>query len=140
MSWYYSQVTGSVSELTGTDKWLMDREIQLEQASAKVGVPEVLWGPFTTQQEAQTFAQAHPSVQKAVTAPVTDVTSAITSFSNTLVKLFTRLAEAAVGVVLLAIAANVILKQTTGFDAAGTAIRTGKRAAGTAAKATAVAA
>lgn len=62
-------------------------------------------------------------------APITDVTGAITGAVNTVVKLVPRVLEAVVGIVLLAIAANAILKQTTGVDVAGTAKRAGKTAA-----------
>ncbi len=141
-SWYYSQPTGDVSQLCGWEKWSMDREIQLQQAAAKAGVPQNMFGPFATQAQAEQAKQQNPSwpdqAAKTVQGPVTDVTSAITAFANQVYKLTIRLAEAAVGIVLLAIAANVILKQTTGVDVARTTVRGVKKAGQTAGKVAAV--
>jgi len=58
---------------------------------------------------------------------VDSATSAWTAAINTAVKLVPRVLEAAVGIVLLAIAANAILKQTTGVDVAGAAVRGARR-------------
>lgn len=59
---------------------------------------------------------------------VDSATSAWTAAINTIVKLVPRVLEAAVGVVLLGIAGNVLLKQLTGVDVAGAAVRTAKQA------------
>ena len=133
MSWYYNRSLGDIFEATGPIKWTIDREIDLEKTLAKAGRPQVFFGPFATQADAQTFKAANPSILDRARDvagnlnPVNDVTSAITSFTNTIVKLWIRVAEAAVGIVLLAIAANAILKQTTGIDPAGSAIGAGKK-------------
>lgn len=135
MSWYYWANTGEIHEATGGMKWFLDREIDLEKAAAGAGVPQKTYGPFATQDEAQAFASTHPSwlsQGKQVlgqAGQALDVPGALTSLGNTLVKLVNRALEAVAGIVLLAIAANVILKQTTGVDVAGRAARAGKRAA-----------
>lgn len=142
MSWYYHQTYGEIVEYTGWQKFLQDREIDQEKLAAKVGIPQSWFGPFATQAEAQAFKTGHPSAidqAKAVAAqPIAGVEQAIANFGNTIVKLSTRLAEAAVGIVLLAIAANVILKQLTGVDVAGSAVRTTKKAGKAAATAAVV--
>ena len=144
MSWYYNRTTGDVYQATGVMKWTTDREITLEKgAAATFGTPQTLFGPFATRADAEAAKQANPSLpdqaKAAIARPVTDVTSAIAGFGNQLVKVGLRLAEAAVGIVLLAIAANVILKQLTGVDVAGSAVRAGKQAGAAAAKAAVVA-
>lgn len=132
MSWYYHQTYGEVVEETGWRKWLQDREIDQEKIAAAAGVPQTWFGPFATQAQAQAFGSTHPSLtdqaKAAVQAPIQDLTGAVTAAVNTAVKLWVRVAEAAVGIVLLAIAANAIVKQTTGVDAAGAAARAGKTA------------
>lgn len=130
MGWYYNKESGAVAQYTGWQEVAMKAEITAEKL---VPATEVFFGPFATQQEAQNFKNANPSVvdkaTQAIQAPVTDVTSAVAGAVNTLVKLSVRLAEAAVGIVLLAIAFNAILKQTTGVDAVGSARKAGKTAA-----------
>jgi hypothetical protein len=134
MSWYYDRGSGNIVELTGQAKWMADTEISLEKLDPIV--PQVWFGPYNTQAEAETFKTANPSVvDQAKTAADTaskvipDVAGSLTQFGNTLVKLSIRFAEAAVGIVLLAIAANAILKQTTGVDVAKTTAKAGKKAA-----------
>jgi len=145
MSWYYRLDTGEVFEATGLLKWSTDREIGLE----KLAGTRIIYGPWGARAEADTFAAAHPSflshiqdqarnLQNQVQQAIPDIPGAITAATNTAVKLSIRFAEAAVGIVLLAIAANAILKQATGVDVAGTAVRTGKKAARVAATAAAV--
>lgn len=133
MSWYYNSSTGEIAEFTGWQKWLEDREITLEKATST----QTHYGPFASQADAQAYKTAHPSVvdraKQAATGAVTDVTSAITGATNTFVKLSIRVLEAAVGIVLLAVAFNAILKQTTGVDAIGAARKAGTKAAVTAA-------
>lgn len=129
MSWYYNHTDGQVFQLTGALKWAQDREIALEEQAAKVGVPQFNFGPFATQADAEKFKAAHPSVATQAQGAITDVTGAITGFGNQLVKMLNRILEAITGIVLLAIAANIILKQTTGVDVAGHAIKAGKQTA-----------
>jgi hypothetical protein len=143
MSWYYNITTGNIVELTGTLKFFQDREIGLEEHAAQLGAPQFNFGPFPTQADAQAFKTAHPSAvdqaKGAVQGVAGDVSGAVANFGNQLVKLSIRFAEAAVGVVLLAIALNVILKQATGVDVAGSAVKAGKTAAAVGVKAAAVA-
>lgn len=62
MSWYYNDVSGQIFEYSGTGKWFEDREIQIEQHAASLGVgSQINFGPFATQQEAQDYKNAHPS-------------------------------------------------------------------------------
>lgn len=151
MSWYYELATGDIFERTGFLKWETDREIDREKLVAAIpgGFPQHVFGPFATRDEAQAFKSTHPSVvdqakagvkaaENAVQQPVHDVTSAIAAVGNQLVKLGLRLVEAAVGIVLLAIAANAIIKQATGVDVAGAAVRAGKKTGKAAAAAAAV--
>ncbi len=136
MSWYYYRNTGQIHEATGVLKWTTDREIDLEKAAADVGVPQKVYGPFATQQQAETFKAGNPSwVDQAKQAAgdvgqaVNGIPNAVTNFGNTLVKLVNRMLEAFAGVVLLAIAANVILKQVSGVDVAAKGLSAGKKAA-----------
>jgi len=143
MSWYYNITTGRVVELTGALKFFQDREIALEEHAAQLGAPQFNFGPFPTQADADAFKTAHPSAvdqaKGAVQSVTGDVSGAVANFGNQLVKLAIRFAEAAVGVVLLAIALNVVLKQATGVDVAGSAVKAGKNAAVAGAKVAAVA-
>lgn len=134
LEWIYNSRTGEVIEVP-----IAVAEVELHSGLG--------WhGPFDSQQAANAYYSANAAANPgwkaptgfggvlnnaagAVTAPITDVTSAITGAVNTVVKLVPRILEAAAGIVLLAIAANVILKQLTGVDVAGTAVRTGKKAA-----------
>jgi hypothetical protein len=142
--WYYNSHTGAVEELP--------EAIGFVELHSGLG-----WhGPFDTKQAALDFYNTNKAANPgwaaptgiggnlanagaAVVAPITDVTGAITGATNTIVKLVPRVLEAAAGIVLLAIAANVILKQVTGVDVAGSAVRATRRSATTAAKAAAVA-
>ena len=145
MSWSYNSDSGSINE---TNDIVAAPELHLGLG----------WhGPFPTKQAALDYYQqnkaANPgwkaptglggtitnTLPDAVTKPITDVTGAVTGAANTVVKLVPRVLEAAAGIVLLAIALNAVLKQTTGVDVAGTAARGAKKAAGTAAKAAVVA-
>ncbi len=135
MKWFYNSRTGLVQELP----------VPVGDVELHLGLG---WhGPFDTQQKAidfynagkaanpgwqaptDNFGQLLGNATSAVTKPITDVTSGIAAFTNTVVKLVPRILEAAVGIVLLAIAANVILKQTTGVDVVGTGVKVGKKAA-----------
>lgn len=135
MSWYYNRQTligDSIFEATGWQKWATDREVDLEKAAAAAGVPQMLFGPFATRPDAETFRSAHPGPQAgaaAVGQGVTDVGSALNTFTKTLAQIYLRTAEIAVGIVLLAVALNAILKQTTGVNVAATAKRAGVTAA-----------
>lgn len=134
LKWYYNSTLGSVVELDmGTGY------VYLHSGTG--------WhGPFDTHQAAIDYYTANQAANPgwkaptglggnignavgAATAPITDVSSAIAAAINTAVKLVPRVLEAAAGIVLLAIAANVILKQTTGIDAVGAAKKAGKTAA-----------
>ena len=141
MSWYYHQSNGDIVELTGWQAAAQNTEITLEAAAAKVSPsPQYWYGPFGSQAEAQAFKTAHPSVVAQIQGTISGVESNVVSPAvNVAVKLTIRLAEAAVGIVLLAVAANAILKQTTGVDVARTARRAATKTAGTAAKAAVVA-
>jgi hypothetical protein len=134
LKWYYNSRLGSVVELDMGTGW-----VYLHSGTG--------WhGPFDTHQAAIDYYTANQAANPgwkaptglggnisnavgAINNPVSDVTGAIAAATNTIVKLAMRVLEAAVGIVLLAIAANVILKQTTGVDVAGTAKRAGKKAA-----------
>jgi hypothetical protein len=142
MSWYYNRANGTVFEATGFQKQVTDAQIMLEKGQAALGVPELFYGPFATQADANAFAANNPTYQseaaKAVQAPVTDVTSAIAAAANTAVRLSMRVLEGAVGIVLLAIAANAVIKRTTGVSPAGEAVKAGKTAGKAAATAAVV--
>lgn len=139
--WYYNSHTGAVEQLPEAVGW--------GELHSGLG-----WhGPFDTKQAALDFyaqgAAANPGWKAptgvvgniangagVVTGPITGAAGAVT---DTVVKLTVRTIEAAVGIVLLAIAANVILKQLTGVDVARTTVRAARRTGATAAKAAAVA-
>lgn len=121
MSWYYNQAGGQIFEATGATKWGVDQTIFVQKNDPVPG--QIIYGPFTTQAQAQTAKDAHavPSLN-----PITD---AQTALSSTVGSYFVRGAEIVLGVVLIAIALNAILKQTTGVDVGGAAVRAGKIAA-----------
>jgi hypothetical protein len=134
VSWYYNRNLGTVVEFTGVTAWTLNGNIEFEKGLEKqFGLPRIWYGPFNTRDEAVAAQTAHPSALDEAKATaqkaIPDVAGAITQATNTAVKLGMRLAEAAVGIVLLAIAANAILKQTTGVDVAKTAAKAGKKAA-----------
>ena len=142
LDWYYNSHTGAVQMLPKPQG----------EALLHLGIG---WhGPFNEKQDALDYyernapnnpgwkaptgwkgnlSNAIEGATDAVTAPISDVTTGIAAAINTAVKLVPRVLEAALGIVLLAIAANVILKQATGVDVAGTAARAGTKVAKTAA-------
>ncbi len=138
LSWAYNSNTGAVGPFP---------TITLE-GLLRLGIG---WhGPFDTKQDALNYYERNKAANPGWKAPTTDVgtsisnaqdtakqrgqslindaTSAWTAAINTIVKLVPRVLEAAVGIVLLAVAANAILKQTTGVDIAGAAVRGTRRA------------
>jgi hypothetical protein len=127
MSWYYNKLAGEVFEATGWLKFTTDREIDLEKGAAALGVPQTYFGPFATKANAEAYKTANPAViptiekgaQKIAAAPG-DVQGFVSQLTNNIThnaeQLVIRVLEAAVGIVLLAIALNVILKQATGKD------------------------
>lgn len=131
MSWYYDAQNDKVFEATGAQSNLLDGEIKLEETGAAVGVPQLFFGPFATQQEAQQTQAQHKTLLDQVKAnnPLNAASDAVKGIVDTAVKLVTRILEAAAGIVLLAIAANAILHQTTGVDVAGGVKKVTKTAA-----------
>lgn len=119
MSWYYDQVNGQIAERTGFDKWLIDRDIWTMKHDPIPG--QTIYGPFATQAEAEAFKASHPSG----VAGVLGIPSA-SQVTSEVAALLVRIGEIALGIVLLAIAANVILKQSTGVDVGAA----GRRAVG----------
>src|SRR5262245_40037467 len=105
MSWWYNQTVGSVFEKSGAEGAALKAAVWTQEHDPIPG--QWLYGPFGTQAEAEAVKAAHP--------PITAVVGgAIGSGIDQLGVLLLRLAEAALGIVLLAIAFQAILKQTTG--------------------------
>jgi hypothetical protein len=145
LDWYYNSHTGAVQILPKPQG----------EALLHLGIG---WhGPFDTKDEALAYYERNApnnpgwkaptgwkgnisnaldtagDAASAVTEPISDFTTGIAAAINTAIKLVPRVLEATLGIVLLAIAANVILKQATGVDVAGSAARAGTKVAKTAA-------
>jgi hypothetical protein len=128
MSWYYSTATGRIFEATGLEKTALDLDIMVQNKST---LPHILFGPFASQTEAQAFAASHPAtgLAGAVTGPVNQLGTGLAGLNpvdkvlGAVGPILVRIGEVVAGIVLLAIAANVILKQTTGVNPAGAAKR-----------------
>jgi hypothetical protein len=119
-SWYYNRVTGQVFSASGAEKYALDKSIMLEKLP---GVSKYLWGPYATQAEAQAAAAQYPATAPTALAAVPTPGDVADKVLGTVGPVLVRVGEVVAGVVLLAIAANVILKQTTGVDVAGGAAR-----------------
>lgn len=133
MSWYYSRATGRVFEATGLEKVALDTDIMVQNHGGLL--VRVIYGPYSTQAEAQAAAAQYPTLGSTVTQAAGQVGGTLNPL-NTADAVFAKLApflvrvgEVVAGIVLLAIAANVILKQTTGVDVAGGTARAARRAA-----------
>jgi hypothetical protein len=135
--WIYNSRTGAVDQ------------VQTPQAEVLLRLGIGWHGPFGSKQEALDYytrnaphnpgwkaptgiagnlGNAGAAVAEPAREAINSATSAWTAAINTAVKLVPRILEATVGIVLLAVAANAILKSATGVDVAGTAARGVKRA------------
>lgn len=114
-SWYYFSLNGKVGTATGLGKLAIDQQILLQAVDP---FPGKIYGPYSTQAAAEAAKAAHPSVTSQLPTPG-NVEATIETY-------FGRVAEAILGVVLLAVAANALIKGVTGISPAGVA---GKAAA-----------
>lgn len=123
MSWYYTSATGNVFQATGASKFTIDRSIFVQKHDLVPG--QLVYGPFGTEAQAQAAAGVHPPISLSSTVsalnPVAGVTADIAGY-------FVRAAEIILGVVLIAIALNAILKETTGVNVAGKIAHAGVKA------------
>jgi hypothetical protein len=128
MSWYYSSVTGAVYEQTGALAAITNANILVERHDPVPG--QYVWGPFATEDAALAAKAKHPPLPNPVTAVGSAVTGAASSVAGQVGAYVVRILEGVAGIVILAIALNVILKQSTGVDVASSAARGIQRTSG----------
>lgn len=124
MSWYYNSVNGAIVELTGVAAAAMNAEIAVMKHDPIPG--QIVWGPYSTREGALAAKAAHPA---SIAPEPVHIPNPLSTIGADVQAMFVRALEAIAGIVLLAIAANIILKELTGIDAAGTARRVGTKAA-----------
>lgn len=113
MSWYYDVNKGEVYSAEGLAAAHLNGIILVQEHDLVPG--QMYYGPYSTQTQANAAKVAHPRPDynpvDAVAKPLATATSEVANY-------FVRGAEIILGIVLVAIALNAILKQQTGVDVA----------------------
>lgn len=116
MSWYFDDYNGQIFQRTGVQKWLEDREIQLEKSPLSPGNQHV-FGPYATQAEAQAFKNAHPPHGPLVTinsagAGLKDIGSGLLPTLTNTRQFMVRLAEGVLGLALILVGLAHLIQNT----------------------------
>jgi len=134
MSWWYNQIRGTTFSAGTVEEVALKASVWSQEHDPVPG--QWLYGPFPDQAGAEAAKAAHPPISSAIPTPG-DIAGAINSGVSQIGAFAVRAAEAVLGIVIIAVALNVIFRQATGVDLAAKGAKAARAGAATAAKAAA---